>query len=501
MMPMSMLRFGLASVLLAITAGAAQAQPTLPPLADPKPPPADAPITHAPPLAQAPPPSDIPPAAPPPSAAPDAAAPDAVTTVAAPIPVQAQALKAPDLFSAEGAATGLPPDLWKGASADLARQVLPLVARKTLTPVAAAFGRKLMSTAATAPEGAGDDVDLAAARIGAVLNLGDAAGARAMIEHTPGVRQNAALAHVAAEADLVLGREDEACGIGDGLAVGKDEPYFRRLRAYCLLRAGDGPGAQLAYDLAAEQAKDDTYKRLMSAAVSGVPAGDASLRNGLEYALSKRLQLDLAPAIPTAWAPIPPVLAKDAAAPLPSQSAAAARVAQPLNDVSKASALDSAARDAALALADGKTDARMADDLAGAGQGGSVEAQGALALYIAAGAPAGAKARGAFAGFDIGKSAANQARLLELDAPGASKGDMLLLVLGLAADAGEAGPAVADRARMVRAMRRAGFEADARAYALEGMLGLQPPPPPPPPAPAAKKPAKTVPPPRRRPRA
>ncbi|MDB5460168.1 MAG: hypothetical protein JWO72_1909, partial [Caulobacteraceae bacterium] len=383
---------------------------------------------------------------------------------------------------------------WRGASPDLARMVIPMLSQRPMTPAASAFARRLMSTGAAAPEGAGADADLAAARIGAVLALGDAPGAQTMIQHTPGLRQNAALAHVAAEADLVLGREDEACAVGDGLTVGKDQPYFRRLRAYCLLRAGDLPGAQLAYDLAEEQAKDDVYKRLMSAAVSHTPAGDASLRNGLEYALSRRLQLDLGPAMAKAWAPIPPVVAKDSGAPLGAQSAAAARMATPVNDVSRAASLNPAVRDAALALADNRITPQMADELVGAGQSGSVEAQGAAALYAAAGAQADPRVRAVFAGFDIGRSTANQARLLEMDATATSggKGDAALLALWLAADAGEAGPTAADRARIVRALNRAGFKDDARVYALEGVLTLQPPPPPPPPPkkPPAKKPVR-----------
>ena len=470
---MSVVRFAFAPAALAVLASAAAAQQALPPLAEPAPAPA-APDAQVP-LSTAPP------------AAPAASA---LSPGPAPVAVQAAPLQAPDLFSAEAANTGLPADLWRGASADLARLVIPQLAQKPMSPAAAAFARRLMSTGATAPDGAGEDVDLAAARIGAVLALGDAPGAHAMIEHTPGLRQSAALAQVAAEADLVLGREDEACAIGDQLTVGKDQPYFRRLRVFCLMRAGDKAGAQLAYDLTAEQAKDDVYKRLMSAAVSGAPAGDASLRNGVEYALSRRLQLEMGPAMATAWAPIPPVVAKDAAAPLSAQSAAATRVAQPINDTSRASTLDPAIRDAALALADNRLDPAISDRLVSSGQAGGNEAMGGTALYAAAGAPASARVRAVFATFDIGRSSANQGRLLEMDATATSgaKGDAALLALWLAADSGPQGPTVADRARIVRALNRANFKDDARIYALEGMLELRPPPPPPPPPP--KKPAR-----------
>jgi hypothetical protein len=416
----------------------------------------------------------------PPPAATAPEPPPPAMTAPPPVAIQAEPLRAPDLFSAEAAPTGIGTDLWKAASVDLARIVIPMLAVKPLSPAASAFGRRVMSTGASAPDGGGDDAALAAARVGAVLALGDAAGAHAMLEHTPGVRQSASLSEVAAEADLVLGREDDACAVGEGLAVGREGAYWRRLRAYCQLRAGDLAGAQLTYDLAAEQSKDEVYTRLMGAALSHAPAGNASLDNGLDYALSRRLQLDMAPAMEKAWPPILPILANDAAAPQAAQAAAAVRVAYRLNDTARAGTLEPTIRDAALSLADNKMSVERVDAMAATGSGGNAQAQAGVALYLAAGAPGGSKARGALAGFDIGPSLGNQARLLEMEAFAAAgdKGDTALLALWAMADAG-AGPAPADRARIVWALAKAGFREDARAYALEGMLALQPPPAPP----------------------
>ena len=413
-------------------------------------------------------------------------APAPTPAAASPGPVQAQALQAPDRFSADaGQPTGLPTDLWKGASLDLMRAILPAAAVKSMSPAAQAFARRLAASAGNAPEGGGSDPDLAAMRINVVLSLGDALGARTMLEHTPGVRQSAALSQVAAEADLVIGREDEACGLADNLAAGKDAPYFRRLRAYCLFKAGDKAGAQLAYDLTEEQAKDDVYKRLMGAAVTGAQPGPPSLRNGIEYALSRRIALDLTPAVEQAWAPVVTQIARDPSAQAPTQAAAAAKLAKRTADISRASSLNPAVRDAALSVADNKLSADLAERLAAAGASGSMEAQQALALYAAAGAVGSTRARAAFATFDIGQTRANQARMLEMDtaASGGARGDVALLALWLASDAGEAGFVPADRARVVRMLNRAGFGDDARGFALEGLLALQPPPPPPPPPP------------------
>ena len=50
--------------------------------------------------------------------------------------VQVQPLAAPDLFSVGGGHSDLPPDLWRGSSGALARQVIPELASHPLTPAA-----------------------------------------------------------------------------------------------------------------------------------------------------------------------------------------------------------------------------------------------------------------------------------------------------------------------------------------------------------------------------
>ena len=233
-------------------------------------------------------------------------------------PVGAQALAQLDLFSA-GRETGFGQDLWKGSSADIARAVIPTLRDAPLSPAAAALGRDLLATASIAPEGAGDDAGLAAARASAVLALGDAAGASNILDHTPGVSSSSALSQVAAEAALITGRNDKACAVGDALAVDRDGVYWLRLRAFCQALAGKTDVAQLTYTLANQQARDPYFARLMGAVLAGgTDAGDASLRNGLDYALSVQLKLDLTPAMPTASRAIAQHLASLPAAATPA---------------------------------------------------------------------------------------------------------------------------------------------------------------------------------------
>ncbi|MDP3175350.1 MAG: hypothetical protein Q8M88_13035, partial [Phenylobacterium sp.] len=57
--------------------------------------------------------------------------------------VEVAPLAAPDLFSTGGRDTGLPADLWRGASARTLGVVLPLIATKPLSPASAALARRL----------------------------------------------------------------------------------------------------------------------------------------------------------------------------------------------------------------------------------------------------------------------------------------------------------------------------------------------------------------------
>jgi hypothetical protein len=515
-----------------------------PPQAVP-PPAAPAPVPPPP-----PPPSDLAPSAGPPPAPSDQGPPVAVT-VPPPAPVQVQALDTLDLFSS-GRDTGLGGDLWKGSSAAIARSVIPTLADKPLSPAGAALARHVLSTAATAPEGAGSDADLAAARVRALLALGDAPAVDAILDRTPGLTNNAALSQMAAEAALITDQPDKACHVGEGLSTGREGLYWLRLRAYCQARQGRGAEAQLTFIIATQEGADADYARLMGVvlAKAGDP-GPASLRDGLNYALSRQLQLDPAPALADAppaiaehvraTAPPPPPPPPPAGAAAPGQAVvppppgeaevlAALRVAKTPTDylnaakaeapaiaalaqahaplaapvqiataalaagdlasaqqvragmvqdtIPGASSTDLAILDAAISVAADKPDPQTLDRLAERGVSADAaartRAQAAAAIYAPFAGAVGPGARAELAGFDLGADGPSGAVLaLDLAADARAKGDVAMLSLGLAQAGGAAGPAPAPRARLERSLARAGMAADARAFALEGLIALQ----------------------------
>jgi hypothetical protein len=376
-------------------------------------------------------------------------------TAAVAQPVEVAPLAAPDSFSVPGRATGLPETLWRGSSVELQRTVLPLLATKPLSPAAAALARRVLATGARGPDGA-DDPALLALRAQALLALGDGVAAAEILQRAPGLERNADLSQAAAESALLAGDDARACAIERGLGSGRAQIYWLRLRAFCQAAAGDTAEAQLTFDLAQAQARDATFGRLMAAKLGAGQPGAASLRNGLDYALSRSLALDLSAAKPS------PAVAgvRDPEFDLSGLSGGVAELAHAIASGQAVSGEGASALIAAAAEADAKSRARL---------------QG-QALLVAALKPELTPAdRRRLAGFASLEAKAPAGRQLALEDAAGRKllGETALLALWTAAEAGVAGPALADRARIVHALAVAGLETDARALALEGLVALK----------------------------
>lgn len=370
--------------------------------------------------------------------------------------VEVKPLAAPDYFSLGSRNTGLPADLWRGTSPEVARAVIPQIGRKPLSPAAASLAGRLLATAATGPGDVGRDPAVAAGRIQALLAMGRPNDAWAAASRAQGRTVNAALSEAAAESALIVGEDDAACAIADELSTDRGEVYWLRLRAYCQARAGQTDAAQLTLTLASEKQRDATVSRLIGAVIAGAgDPGAASVRNGLEYSLSRRLALDLSaakgapPAIVSAIAGEPGPMIPPGPGPAERFAAAGGRDAE-------FAAMISQAREAA----DPKARARY---------------QGAALVAVALGATPTSEQRAAIAGFDTQPPAIPAGRLTALDlaASAGLKGETALLVLATAADAGGKPMRAADYAVVVSALRRAGLTDEAIAFAREAFQSLQ----------------------------
>lgn len=339
--------------------------------------------------------------------------------VAAQEEVKVKSLAAPDYFSSPVADTGIGGDLWKDAAPDIMRDVLPkLGGAKPLSPAFASLARRMLSTGANGPAGVGDNIDMGAQRALDLIALGEAKGANAILDRAVGAPGSASLSMATAEAALITGDDDKACRTQDALTVDRGGAYWLRLRAFCQLKAGQNDAAQLTFQLAQNASKDADYARLMGAALSGTAPGAANLKNGVNYALSRRLNLDI-------------------------QSAAAVASASPaLKPLIKGQGdLSGVAPGADLT-------AQEASDLAFLRQAKTVpafiEASQASAASIAALASAGGPlqdpvllARAALASGDVGSAQAIRGRLTGDTTPGATSADLAILDALIAAASGK----------------------------------------------------------------
>jgi hypothetical protein len=383
---------------------------------------------------------------------------------AAPASAQVQVIQLapPDAFSTPGRDTGLPADLWNGTPIETARAVLPLLAAKPLSPASASLARRVLATGAKGPDGSAGDEALTGARASALIALGDVAAAARILDRAPGLDRNAALSQAAAETALLAGDNPRACRIAEGLSSGRGEAYWLRLRAFCQAEAGQGAQAQLTFDLAQAQARDAVYGRLMAAKLSGTAAGAASLRNGLDLALSKGLGLNLtavkaAPAVAAAISGADPARPSFDITLIDGQIGGLGQaVISGLPPEGGVSALIAAAADA--------TDPKARPRL---------QAAAVLLASLANDLPGPDRARISSLAVPEGKAPVGRNLALGAAADSRRVGEAALLALWTAADAGVAGPALGDRVRIVRTLIRVGLADDARLFVLEGLAGLK----------------------------
>lgn len=374
--------------------------------------------------------------------------------------VEVTSLAAPDAFTTPGRDTGLPPTLWRGASVKTARTVLPMLAARPLSPAAAGLARRVLATGAPGPQDAGTDAGLLGARASALIAQGDAKAAAAILVRAPGVDRNPELAHAAAESALLAGDDARACAVAQGLSSSRDEIYWLRLRAYCQAISGQPGQAQLTFELSQAQAKDAIFGRLMTAKLAGAGnPGAASLRNGLDYALSRSLGLDLAVAKPS-----PDV-------------AAALAGADPAVSAIEASAVSADFADVARAIRAGQpiSDGMFMGLAAASGAKGPARTQAAILLTFALSDLSSVAARDQLGTFTAPEGRAPLGRNLALEEASHQKlmGEVALLALWTCAEAGPGGLALGDRIRIVHALHAVHLDVDARDFALEGLLALK----------------------------
>ncbi|MHA6287424.1 hypothetical protein [Maricaulis sp. CAU 1757] len=191
---------------------------------------------------------------------------------------------------------GLRGNVWSASEADmlgLVLEALPDASSQSYdSPAVAALGVAILSTGGQPPQGGRGDASLAVQRVDRLVAVGGVPRGYDLLERTPGLGQAPALARWHAELAFLSGDDARACQTANALLSGRDQPYWLRTRAYCLLLDGNIPAAELTAELARGQDANEGFEARLHALSleAGLAENAPGVETGLEWAMSRRIQ-------------------------------------------------------------------------------------------------------------------------------------------------------------------------------------------------------------------
>lgn len=225
--------------------------------------------------------------------------------------IEVQSLDALDPFEVGLPDAWLGPTLWDGTDAGMAGALferLPDANSGDYDSAAVAeLARAVLSTGGYPPRGGRGNGALAAQRADRLLAAAGAEDAYDLLERTPNINQSPDLARLHAELAFALADERRACATTTALLSGREQPYWVRARAYCLLLDGQGAAAELSAELARSLEPDSGFDDLLfSLSLDRELEGALpALDSGLKLAMARRVRTaESEIAVPAETAPL-----------------------------------------------------------------------------------------------------------------------------------------------------------------------------------------------------
>ncbi len=192
----------------------------------------------------------------------------------------------------------LPQTLWSGTdSTDLGFLLETMPTRPRLPTVGNTMRRVLLSPGA-APDYPDQDAAnaLGGQKLLALVNAGFIEEARTLASLSDAPRNDPATGKALALADLLTGRNQDACQRGANLTENRAEPLWVQLRTFCYAIAGEADAADLTLGLMRDQGLIDfRLEEFFSPLISGAsPKQPLRPRTALELAIVRHLDLPLA---------------------------------------------------------------------------------------------------------------------------------------------------------------------------------------------------------------
>ncbi|WP_416898345.1 MAG: hypothetical protein ACMVY4_00975 [Minwuia sp.] len=161
---------------------------------------------------------------------------------------------------------GLPASLWSGSDRETVALLLQRMPGHYRSAAARDLARRLLLSTGEIAPGAVDDNVLLAARMDALVRLGDAEGAIALAEAAGGGIDSQAVAEPLARALFAQNETERACDTVQGQIVQGARGFWQRASVFCDLLSGQRESAEVMRAVLAETGQsDDAFARLADA--------------------------------------------------------------------------------------------------------------------------------------------------------------------------------------------------------------------------------------------
>lgn len=146
--------------------------------------------------------------------------------------------------------------MWTGTSRDVAVRLLAALPLNASSPARQDVVRRLLLTSAQPPAG-GSQPSLLDLRLSALMTLGATDSVRMLAKGITGQARTESVDRAVVDTLLVDNRVDEACALAEGGLAAYPSPYWQKVAAFCLFRAGKVEQANVQVTLLREQKLDD----------------------------------------------------------------------------------------------------------------------------------------------------------------------------------------------------------------------------------------------------
>lgn len=167
-------------------------------------------------------------------------------------------------IAVQGAA--MDPTQWNGTSMSVAMAVIAAAPEASVSAATEDMVARTLLSGGVPPQGAADNADYFAARLGKLVALGRTDDVNAIMGRAPDQADTPQGQRLSADKALTLGDNDKACLIADRIEEARSQPYWAKLRAFCHVKRGEIPAAELTADVLRRSGHEapEFYKALLA---------------------------------------------------------------------------------------------------------------------------------------------------------------------------------------------------------------------------------------------